>query len=216
MADRVRHALITMTHGTRVITNGVGMPALLPARDPAAHAVAYASRLGWRIGRGHRYRPRGGCGCRELKGGTPCPAPGAHPLPHWAADTRIERLKEEFRAAPGAGVIAATTAFDAVVLPRRVGMAAMVCLDRQGPTPCLLRDDVVVLLVQPRTGGALANLAVEIRAGDDDWIALPPSHGVMWDTPPWDDVTGDALTLRSGLDAHACVAEAFRLTGGTR
>lgn len=189
------------------------MPALPPARDPVAHAPAYAERLGWPIALGHRYRPRGGCTCRDTNANAPCDAPGAHPPSGWAAEHNADRLERLFASAPGAGVIAPATMFDAVVLSRGVGLAAMTALDRRGPVPCLVHGERVILLVAPGTGEVMTRHAVEVRSGAAQWVALPPSYGVRWDTPPWDEASGAAVPLMLGQEVQPEVAAAARLVG---
>jgi hypothetical protein len=187
--------------------------AVLPARDPAAYAAAYTHQLRWPVAPGHRHRPRSGCTCTD----TSCPTPGAHPATSWVVPIRPDELAEQFGQAPGVSVIAPTIAFDAVVLPRAVGMAVMVRLDRRGPVPCLIAAGTATLFVQAGTGSTLdayPGQPVEVRSGPDGWVALPPSHGVRWDTPPWDEVTGARLRLPHGHAIKPAVTEALRTAVG--
>jgi hypothetical protein len=113
-------------------------------------------------------------------------------------------------------VIAPTQGFDAVVLPRQIGMAVMVTLDRRRTVPCLTQGEDAVLLVQPGTGGVLemCDSSVSVRSGADQWTALPPSHGVRWDTPPWHEVTGVPVPLVHGHAVKPAVSQAFHLAAG--
>lgn len=191
------------------------MSALPPIRDATDYACTYAILLGWPVARGHRYRPRGGCTCLEGSAARTCPAPGAHPIDSSVVvASSPDRLKAEFAAAPGAGVIAPTLRFDAVVLPRPVAAFALVLAERRGPVPCVNNRYQSTLLVAPGTArAALATLSrtvVDLRSGPDHWVALPPSHGTWWDTPPWDDLTGDPLPLPAADDISQPLALAVK------
>ncbi|MEV5774203.1 hypothetical protein AB0L49_23585 [Streptomyces antimycoticus] len=177
------------------------MSALPPTRDAADYACTYAAVLGWPVARGHRYRPRSGCTCLDGSTAEICPTPGAHPIDSSVVVVSSpDRLQAEFAAAPGAGVIAPTLQFDAVVLPRPVAMFALVLAEREGPpVPCVNDRHRSALLVAPGTARAVlstfSRTVVKVRSGPDQWVALPPSHGTRWDTPPWDEMTGEPVTL---------------------
>ncbi|MFE7531101.1 hypothetical protein ACFU7Y_36140 [Kitasatospora sp. NPDC057542] len=121
-----------------------------------------------------------------------------------------ERVVEELEESPGAGLIAWTTRFDALVVPRDVGMAAMVVLEKVAQVPCIVTDESVTLLTLPATGRyAKADRAgVKVRSGPSDWIAVPPSHGTRWDTPPWVPQTNHPTVLLHGADVGRRLAEA--------
>jgi hypothetical protein len=90
-------------------------------------------------------------------------------------------------------------------MPRQQGMAAMVSLDRVAPVPCLVTQTRAALFVLPSTGryalpGGCED--VEVRTGAHQWVALPPSHGIRWDTPPWHEQTHRPLPLLHGQDLH--------------
>lgn len=177
--------------------------------DTTSSALAYTSLLDWHLVHGHRYRPRSGCTCQQR---ATCPAPGAHPL---GALTPIppEDLSSELAAAPGAGLICLATHFDAIVLPRQAGMAAMVVLDRIAPVPCITTTEQATLLVLPATARYAFDRGehpeVELRIGPDQWVALPPSHGARWDTPPWDEQTYQPVPLLHGSTLRPVLAEAL-------
>lgn len=181
----------------------------IDTRDPATAARAYTELLDWRITVGHRYRPRQGCTC----GDTACPTPGAHPFPEAIAPASEVHIEWDIETAPGAALIAVTGTFDAIVMPRRTGMATMVSLDRVAPVPCLTNDAQATLFVLPSTGryalGEDTLIGVELRTGQGQWIALPPSHGTRWDTPPWNEQTRAPVTLLHGQDVRPHLAEAF-------
>ncbi|WP_328638340.1 hypothetical protein [Streptomyces canus] len=176
-------------------------------RDPATAARAYLS-LEWPVALGHRHRPKQGCTC-ERPG---CPLPGAHPV---AGAERLdaESLPRALETAPGAGLIAFTERFDAVLVPRQVGMAAMVLLDREKPVTCLISgSDVYALLVLPSTGRyAAVDPKVEVRTGEEGWIALPPSRGVRWDTSPWIEGTTEPRKLIHGSEIRHQLADCFQV-----
>ncbi|MFM9590682.1 hypothetical protein ACKI16_29270 [Streptomyces scabiei] len=164
--------------------------------DPAAAVRAYMA-LHWPVGLGHRYRPRQGCTCEQ----TDCPAPGAHPGPQPTTWLTADTVDAAVRTAPGVGVIAGTERFDAVVVPRFAGMAVVAWLDRVMPVPCLVSETTATLLVLPATGRyAQVDPRVEVRAGSGGWIALPPSRGYHWDTPPWIESTVAPRALLHGGD----------------
>ncbi|MFI2434609.1 hypothetical protein [Streptomyces sp. NPDC018693] len=184
----------------------------IDTRDPAAAARAYL-RLEWPLSLGHRYRPRQGCTCDDAD----CPTPGAHPLPEaWPlhCEDAIDRALDTM---PGAALIAATERFDALILPHRIGMAAMIQLDRITPVPCLFYGRCAALLVMPATGRyAAVREDVEVRTGRDAWIALPPSHDIRWDTPPWIEPTEKPRPLMHGRDVGEKIAEVFDYSAGYR
>ncbi|MEU9033739.1 MULTISPECIES: hypothetical protein [unclassified Streptomyces] len=131
----------------------------------------------------------------------------------------MEETLRELDSSPGAGLIAWTAAFDALVVPRALGLAAMVSLDRVAPVPCLITADHAVLLVLPSTGRyAVGDVPGEVRSGPDQWIAVPPTHDVRWDTAPWVEHTATPVPLLHGRDVgqhlreakHAAVAEVQR------
>jgi hypothetical protein len=176
-------------------------------RSTAAAARAYLS-LEWPIHVGHRFRPKQGCTCDR----TDCPIPGAHPR------SDAERLDErsllaELEEMPGAGLIAFTERFDAVLVPRRVGMAAMVLLDREKSVTCLVAaPETYALLVLPATGRyAAVTDEVEVRTGPEGWVALPPSRGVRWDTPPWIEATPEPRKLVHGAEIRHALADCFQV-----
>ncbi|MFC7791450.1 hypothetical protein [Streptomyces cinereoruber] len=126
-------------------------------------------------------------------------------------------IASELEVSPGAGIIAWTASFDALVLPRTVGMAAMVLLDRIAPVPCLTHEKAAVLLILPATGRyALDGVEVgEVRSGADQWIALPPSYGARWDTTPWVEQTTTPVQLLHGQDIRLHLREAATHWPGT-
>lgn len=178
-------------------------------RDPVASARAYLG-LEWPLALGHRYRPRQGCTCENAD----CSVPGGHPAsgpsPRLTAETACEALQ----AAPGASLITATERFDALIVPRYVAMAVMVKLDRISPVPCLLyehTEPTAALLVLPATGRyAACDPRVEVRTGRGGWLALPPSHGLRWDTPPWIEPTTKPRELLHGSDVGRLLEQVFR------
>ncbi|MEU9557323.1 hypothetical protein [Streptomyces fumanus] len=136
--------------------------------------------------------------------------PGAHPRPN------AERLDEAsmagaLEAVPGAGLIVTTERFDVVLVPRQIGMAAMVLLDRDRPVTCLIvDDDTYALFVLPATGRyATVHGRVEVRTGPEGWVALPPSRGVRWDTPPWIEATTEPRKLLRGDEIRHVLADCF-------
>lgn len=176
-------------------------------RDSAAAARAYLA-LEWPLSLAHRYRPKQGCTCERAG----CPVPGAHPAPD-AERLTDASLAGALESSPGAGLIAHTDRFDAVLVPRHVGMAAMVMLDRDTPVTCLVVEpDTYALIVLPATGRyAAVDPAVEVRTGPEGWIALPPSRGVRWDTSPWIEGTSQPRRLANGGEVRHVLADCFQV-----
>ncbi|WP_405656916.1 hypothetical protein [Streptomyces sp. RK9] len=181
-------------------------------RAPAAAARAYV-QLGWSVTLGHRLRPRQGCTCDNRN----CPAPGAHPFVTPSPRLAEGTLEEALQSAPGGSLTASTNCFDAVLVPLRVGMVAMLRLDRISLVPCLVtHQQTAALLVLPATGRyAAVHDSVEVRTGPDGWLALPPSNGAIWDTPPWTDATNTPHTLLNGDTVGRELEVAFKLATGT-
>lgn len=162
------------------------------AHTPIQVARAYIEGLSWPLALGRRFRPRQGCTCEEPD----CPTPGAHPAGGAWTWLTPSSVGEALEGAPGASLIAPTLAFDALLMPRDLGMAAMLSLERVAVVPCFLQGDRAGLLMLPATGRYVArHPLLELRSGLDDWVALPPSHGSRWDTPPWCEQTGRPLPL---------------------
>jgi len=192
------------------------------ARIPAEAARAFAGILRWPVMAGHRYRPRAGCTC-EVVG---CPTPGAHPLAGASPTLSYEKVAAELENAPGAALIAPTMMFDAISVPHAVGMAAMVNLERIAAVPCFIDGPRVVLLVLPSTGRYAVPPGgpdpsdsdkpwdIEVRSGPGRWVALPPSHGMRWDTTPWFGQTETAVPLLSGNTLGIQLAQAFKTYRG--
>lgn len=176
-------------------------------RSAADAACSYAGILHWPLLVGHRFRPRQGCTCERPN----CPTPGAHPLPGRLTVPGRRRFARQLRAAPSAALIAPTTAFDALVVPQHVGLTAIVSLESLAPVPCLIDGEHAVLLVLPATGryAQALGLPIEVRTGPDQWVALPPSHGVRWDTHPWIEQTTMPVQLLHGQDAGRHLRAAF-------
>ncbi|MEV5011333.1 hypothetical protein [Streptomyces sp. NPDC055692] len=193
----------------------MGVSAMVPinTRDPAAAARAYLA-LEWPLALGHRSRPRQGCTCGKLS----CGVPGAHPLPQ-SRRLAASAVEDELRTSLGAGLIARTQRFDAVLVPSAVGMAAMVEYDRrQISPPCIVSEaGTCAMLVLPATGRyALIAEAVEVRTGPEGWIALPPSRGVRWDTLPWYEGTDKPRDLVHGDEIRHVLADSFMVQAGVR
>jgi hypothetical protein len=190
---------------------------LLPinTRDAAACGAAYTNILGWDVAPGHRHRPKAGCTCEEP---ATCPGSGAHPLPGPLTSCPADGLVEELAESPGAALIAPTRHFDALVLPKWIGLSVVMWLDRYGKAvPCLVQgENRAVLLVLPSTGRyALpeeVGTTVQVRSGRSEWVALPPSHGTWWETPPWHEQTHQPLPLIPGNELVVPLEKALRAT----
>lgn len=183
-------------------------------RNAASAATAYLGILRWPIAVGHRYRPRQGCTCERAD----CPTPGAHPASGPLSFRGPAEVLAELEAAPGAALIAPTISFDAVVVPHWVGMSAIVELERLTPVPCIVDGSRAVLLALPSTGryAQSAGSQVEVRSGSGNWIALPPSHGLRWDTHPWVEQTTTPATLLHGDTLGRALRLACRSEGVIR
>ncbi|SOB88936.1 hypothetical protein [Streptomyces sp. 1331.2] len=184
---------------------------LVNHRRPEDAAEAYINALGWPLSVGWRHRPRQGCAC-----GTPdCSTSGAHPKPGARVLRDAEVLAQALQQAPGAGLIAWTGPFDALVVPRQLGMAAMIDLDAITPAPCIVSEETVTLLMLPATAryALRAGVPGEVRSGDRGWIAVPPSHGTRWDNLPWIEGTRKPQGLLHGRDMASALEEAARHYG---
>ncbi|MFE4659203.1 hypothetical protein ACFRFJ_21240 [Streptomyces hydrogenans] len=177
-------------------------------RNTTACALTYADVLHWPLAIGHRFRRRAGCTCPKT---TACPTPGAHPLPGPVTPLNAGSIADAFDQTPGAGIIAPCDHFDAVTLPGPVGTALLLMLDRftvHAPSLADLHGTVTVL-VEPGTSHRLAETCTDlvIHTGPTAWIALPPSHGIRWDTPPVPHrPLPHALTLRPHLERVVTLA----------
>ncbi|MFF1717258.1 hypothetical protein [Streptomyces sp. NPDC058268] len=144
------------------------------ARDGSTLAHAYVDLLGWQL----------------LADGAPVTPEQAGELLERAPD-RVVQIRCE--------------GFDTVTVPRALGSDALLTLDR-GPVrvPSLMAgDDAVTFLVQAGTGGFLAQISNALVQNDGlHLLALPPTRGVRWDTPPW-DVYADGPTPLEFPDARA-------------
>ncbi|WP_158857552.1 hypothetical protein [Streptomyces sp. NRRL B-1347] len=89
--------------------------------------------------------------------------------------------------------------FDAVTVERYAGTYVMVHLESSAPVPCVMTHETATFLVRQGTGAmAKTHPAVHVTAGARGWLALPPSHGTYWDTPPWDEATGEPRDFVDG------------------
>ena len=186
-------------------------------RTAAQAAATYLGVMDWPLTLGHESRPRHGCTCQRA---ADCPTPGAHPRPGPLTypGTPGEFLNE-LEAAPGAALITPTVAFDALVVSHQLGMRAVAELERLAPVPCIVAPGHAVILVLPGTGGdAVDGMVefVEVRTGPEGWIALPPTRGLVWDTPPWFGRTDVAVPLVHGGDVGRHLWFACRTEAGTR
>ncbi|MFD8415471.1 hypothetical protein ACFV2Q_27535 [Streptomyces sp. NPDC059650] len=206
---------MTITYGFNADTGGDMGDILhvLHGRDTIECATAY-DRLGWPVAIGHRHRSGSGCTCRTIDSKAPCVTPGAHPLEAAVKPLARGELVAAFESAPGAGVIVPCTNWDALVVAHPIGMAVMVRADAASlHVPCLTSGHTTAtLLVAPGTGELLTSCPnVEVRSGPGDWVALPPSYGVRWDTAPTEDTPlPDAGAVRPHLAQVLKLASADR------
>lgn len=124
-----------------------------------------------------------------------------------------DRVQHVFARNPTTALLAACTKFDAVTASRRVVADALVRLDRMGAVlPCLLYRETGTFLVARGSGAHVSALAgVQVMAGADARITLPPTHGARWDTPPWHLTKRAPLELSSAAVLHSCLEEGLRL-----
>lgn len=155
--------------------------------DTIESAGAY-HRLGWPVAIGHRQRTGSGCTCQDSPEAMPCVTPGAHPVGDAVVPLEGGSLTAAFEAAPGgAGVIIPCTRFDALVVGHAIGMGVMLRADEKSlHIPCLTAGHTTAtLLVEAGTGTLLADCPhVAVRSGPTQWVAMPPSYGIRWDTAP--------------------------------
>ncbi|MFE7032420.1 hypothetical protein ACFU9Y_19090 [Streptomyces sp. NPDC057621] len=126
-------------------------------------------------------------------------------MPLDAAD--IDRATKR---APGAGILAVTRTFDALIVPRQVALAVLVLMDGVATIPCVAYEATVALLVLPATGRCAATRPwMQVRSGPEGWIALPPSHRVRWDQEPWTDAAHTPCRLLHGRDVGHQLTQAL-------
>ncbi|GAA2254106.1 hypothetical protein GCM10010232_48790 [Streptomyces amakusaensis] len=96
---------------------------------------------------------------------------------------------------------------DAVVLGPRAGRKANRLLEKHPvfqpgamPVPVLRGPDGVTLLIRAGTAAALEGLrGVRIVTGKE-LLPLPPTRGVVWDTPPWHPLHRRPAVFPGGAD----------------
>ncbi|MFB0630460.1 hypothetical protein [Streptomyces sp. AB3(2024)] len=98
------------TQGDESSTTGGEFAHALHGRDTVECAIVYVRELRWSVAPGHRFRKRAGCTCDKFS----CDVPGAHPAASTVDGLELGAVRPAFANIPGAGIIAACTAFDAV------------------------------------------------------------------------------------------------------
>jgi hypothetical protein len=85
--------------------------------------------------------------------------------------------------------------FDVVTMTHHDGRSALMHLDRaNSPAPSIVdASGFVRFLVQAGTGQVEGLDAVRVQSGADHLLALPPSSGLRWDTPPWSRAAREPL-----------------------
>ncbi|MEU2874155.1 hypothetical protein ABZ769_34005 [Streptomyces olivoreticuli] len=127
-----------------------------------------------------------------------------------------DQAKHRLTSDPGTTVLTTCAGFDAVIVPHNVGMAALVRLEEKtGPVPSFAEaHETVTFLVQSDSAHALQGLGgIRVKTGSGAQIALPPSRGIRWDTPPWKSNTREHQELRTAADLKASLHTALRLYG---
>lgn len=108
--------------------------------------------------------------------------------------------------------------FDAVRVSCAVGRDALMWLDRKSADVPLIpsfQDGIsVTFLVRPGAARHLQGLdAVSVVSGPDGRIALPPTPGVRWDTPPWHAMTPVPIELADAQSLQTVLERALHLHG---
>ncbi|MGW4073779.1 hypothetical protein ACWELB_09715 [Streptomyces asiaticus] len=154
------------------------------SRDGCALVHAYTDVLGWRL------------------------FVGTEPV-------RPCEVEDAFVHNPSTVVLAACAEFDAVSVPRKAATEALVRLDRKGKVvPCLLHGDTGTFLAARGTGPCASTLpSVQVTAGRDARIILPPTIGARWDTPPWHPTERAPLELPSARVLCSFLDEGLRFYG---
>ncbi|MFE4664618.1 hypothetical protein ACFRI7_32075 [Streptomyces sp. NPDC056716] len=150
--------------------------------DPAALLAAYTEVLEWPL-----VTVAGGAGGRVS---------AAEALRRLAADPDTV-----------IGTRCAAAGVDAVVLPLEEGRKALVVLEAHSslqpdtaPVPAIRTGDGVMLLVRAGTGGMLAGLENIRTVTETQLFPLPPTAGVVWDSPPWQPLRRMPAPFPSGED----------------
>lgn len=124
-------------------------------------------------------------------------------------------MDDAFANSPTTVLLAACTSFDAISVSYKAAIDVLVRLERTEMTsavPCLLNATTGTFLVEAGTGKHVAALGgVQIAAGADARITLPPTNGTRWDTPPWSRTEPIPLPLYSASALRPCLSDGLRL-----
>ncbi|MFK4184371.1 hypothetical protein ACI2L4_10180 [Streptomyces sparsogenes] len=137
--------------------------------------------------------------------------------PIWVDSERVgpEQVAHVVAERQPSAVTTVCSGFDAVQVPYIPGRHALVTAERKGAVPCLRADRrAFTLFVEPGTGRSIADLAgsgLKILSGDEARIELPPTPGVLWDTPPWHVDEAQAVKLRAAGDLRKALVDALHL-----
>lgn len=161
------------------------------SRDVSPWAAYYTNVLGWPTFTEATTRPTGHS--EEAPQGSFSPDGHHVEEPNALPDSQVPTDS----GVPPAAVVAPCIAFDALALPRDLGLAFLAEIWSSIP-PCFTTKTTVTVLVQPGTGDALLDqdTRLELHRGPDEQVTLPPSPGHKWDTLPWltELAQGDELT----------------------
>ncbi|MBP2400738.1 hypothetical protein [Streptomyces syringium] len=106
--------------------------------------------------------------------------------------------------------------FDAATVAYSLGLETLIRLDRMPqvpPVPCFTDGhSTVTFLLTPGTGEGLAGLS-DVRVGAGGPVALPPSTGLRWDTPPWNCTVPERLAIPAAEELAPALRAAVRLYG---
>ncbi|MFG1667656.1 hypothetical protein [Streptomyces sp. Y7] len=144
----------------------------------------------------------------------------AHGIPGLTPDEQtitplIDATLFEFEGRQGPVIAANCACFDAVSMPSHVGQALLTAGEDGPHVPALVDREAsrVVLLVEPGSGSALASNdgRIGLHTGPHSWITIPPSPGMRWDTPPWNQESRQPAPLPYGQDLVATLYRVQRV-----
>ncbi|MGX8910291.1 hypothetical protein ACR820_34655 [Streptomyces netropsis] len=117
---------------------------------------------------------------------------------------------------PSATLETADSLFDAATVAYSLGLETLIRLDRMPqvpPVPCFTDGrSAVTFLLKPGTWEGLAGLS-DVRVGAGGPVALPPSAGLRWDTPPWDCTVPERRAIPAAGELAPALRAAVRLYG---
>jgi hypothetical protein len=131
-----------------------------------------------------------------------------------------EDVSDDIARSPERVIACNCARFDAVRMPSHVGQALLTACEEGPQVPAFVipEADMVVVLVEPGSGSALAaeSDCVIVHTGSRSWITVPPSPGMHWDTPPWTYASHRCIPLPNGARLAAKLHKVQRVLNRSR